>query len=141
MATYREIIEQQLANGTYHLPPLYETLGMRLTRIDADAAEVTMRVDAQLYNQRGTLQGGFVSTLADAAIDLAWATLLDEEQHYAALELKANFLRPIHEGRITAHAHVAHRGRTIGLVECDVSDEEGKLLARLSCTTMNINKG
>lgn len=138
MATYREVIEQQLANGDYRLPPLYEALGMRLTSITADTAEVMMAVDAQLYNQRGTVQGGFVATIADAAIDLAWSSLLDEQQHYAALELKANFLRPIHEGQIIARAHVVHRGRTVGLVECDVTDERGKLLARVSCTTMNI---
>ena len=140
MATYREVIEQQLANGEYHLPPLYEALGMRLTRIADDVAEVTMPVDTHLYNQRGTVQGGFVATIADAAIDLAWSSLLDESQHYAALELKANFLRPIHQGQITALAHVAHRGRTVGLVECDVTDERGKLLARVSCTTMNIHE-
>lgn len=72
MATYREVIEQQLANGEYRLPPLYEALGMRLTRIADDAAEVTMPVDAQLYNQRGTLQGGFVATPPSPTRRLTW---------------------------------------------------------------------
>jgi uncharacterized protein (TIGR00369 family) len=139
MATYREVIARQLANGDYHLPPLYEALGMRLVSISDEYATVAMSVDAQLYNQRGTMQGGFIAALADAAIDLAWSTMLDEGQHYAALELKANFLRPVHQGRIVACAHVAHRGRTVGLVECDVTDEADKLLARVSCTTMNIS--
>lgn len=138
MATYGEVIARQLAEGEYHLPRLYEGLGMQLVSIADEYAEVTMNVDAQLYNQRGTMQGGFIAAIADAAIDLAWSTMLDEQQHYAALELKANFLRPVHEGRIVARAHVAHRGRSVGLVECDVSDAAGKLLARVSCTTMNL---
>ena len=139
MATYGQLIEQQLASGAYRLPSLYEALGMRLVGIADDYAEVTMAVDAQLHNQRGTLQGGFVATIADAAIDLAWSSKLESEQHYAALELKANFLRPIQAGLITARAHVTHRGRTVGLVECEVSDSGGKLLAKVSCTTLNIS--
>jgi len=41
---------------------------------------------------------------------------------------------PVFEGRLTASARVAHRGRTIGLVECDVANAEGKPVARVSST-------
>ena len=37
-------------------------------------------------------------------------------------------------GRITAEARVINRSRTTGLVECDVRDEQNRLLARASST-------
>jgi len=49
-------------------------------------------------------------------------------------ELKINFLRPVVEGKLTANARVAHRGRTVGMVECDVVNAEGKTVARASST-------
>ena len=52
----------------------------------------------------------------------------------ATLELKINFLRPIVSGPITAEARVVNRGKTTGLVECDVRDGQNRLLARASST-------
>ncbi len=57
-----------------------------------------------------------------------------EGETFTTLELKINFLRPVFEGRLSASARVAHRGRTIGMVECDVTNREGKPVARATST-------
>jgi len=40
----------------------------------------------------------------------------------------------------TAEAHVVHRGRYIGYVECDVTDERQRVVAKLSSTCMVLRK-
>jgi len=52
--------------------------------------------------------------------------------------LKINFLRPFWNGALIATARVVKGGRTIGLAECDVTDTEGRLVARAMCTCMTL---
>lgn len=63
-------------------------------------------------------------------------TTLDEGESTTNIELKINFLRPVFEDRLVATTTVVERGRTIGLVQCDVHTSAGKLAARLSTTYM-----
>jgi uncharacterized protein (TIGR00369 family) len=86
----------------------------------------------------GTLHGGVICDLADAAMGIAYASQLAEDETFTTLELKANFLRPVWRGEIVADARVVSRGRSVGLVECDVADEQGRLVARLSSTCMTL---
>ena len=57
-----------------------------------------------------------------------------EGEKFTTLELEIIFLRPMFEGRLSASARVMHRGGTAGLVECDVTNGEGKPVARATST-------
>ncbi len=52
------------------------------------------------------------------------------------LEHKTNFLRPVRTGRLAGRARVRNAGRTVGLVECDVTSEDGKVAAYAVSTCM-----
>ncbi|MBI3892275.1 MAG: PaaI family thioesterase, partial [Candidatus Wallbacteria bacterium] len=41
---------------------------------------------------------------------------------------------PVRQSRLRAAARVVNRGKSVGLVECDVTDTEGRLVARASST-------
>jgi uncharacterized protein (TIGR00369 family) len=84
----------------------------------------------------GTLHGGVLCDVADAAMGLAFSATLDEGESFTTLELKINFLKPVWKARLKAIGRVVRRGRVIGLVECDVTDEGGSLVARSSSTCM-----
>src|SRR3989442_7448104 len=86
----------------------------------------------------GTLHGGVLCDIADAAMGMAWASTLDEGETFTTLELKINFLKPVWTGKLTATGRVVQGGRTIGLVECDVVDEKHRLVARASSTVMTL---
>jgi uncharacterized protein (TIGR00369 family) len=43
----------------------------------------------------GTLHGGVLCDLADAAMGMAYASSLDEGETFTTLELKINFLEPV----------------------------------------------
>jgi uncharacterized protein (TIGR00369 family) len=86
----------------------------------------------------GTVHGGVLGAIADAAMGLAYATTLKEAETFATVELKINFLRPVWEGRLRAEGKVVSSGRNLGLVECDVIDQDQRLVARALSTCMTL---
>ena len=59
-----------------------------------------------------------------------------KRQSFTTLELKINFLRPIWTGLLKAEAHVVSRGRTVGLVECKITDDKQRLISKSNSTCM-----
>ena len=88
----------------------------------------------------GTLHGGILCDISDAAMGIAYASTLEEGESFTTLELKINFFRAVRRGRITAAARVVRAGRALGYVECDVTDADGKLAARAACTCMKLKQ-
>ena len=99
-----------------------------------------MEAGERHHNPMGTVHGGILCTLADSAMGMAFASTLQPGETFTTLEMKINFLRPVFEGDLFAEAKVVHRGRSIGMVECDVATEDGKLLAR-AVSTCSVLRG
>ena len=118
--------------------PVASVLGFRLTAISEERATIELEAGAHLANPLGTLHGGVLCDIADAAMGLAYATMLAEGESFTSIELKINFLKPIWKGKLRAEGRVIKRGRTVGLVESDVFDEKGSLVARASSTCMTL---
>jgi uncharacterized protein (TIGR00369 family) len=88
-------------------------------------------------NPMGTLHGGVLCDIADAAMGVAYSTVADGES-FATLELKINFLRPVWKGKLRAEANIVRAGRIVGLVECNIIDDQRRLVARASSTCMTL---
>ena len=89
-------------------------------------------------SEDATQHGGVYCDLADAAMGLAYAATLGDGESFTTVELKINFLRAVRQGRLTAEARVVKAGSALGYVECAVTDDAGKLLARASSTCMKL---
>jgi uncharacterized protein (TIGR00369 family) len=63
-------------------------------------------------------------------------------ESFTTVELKINFFRPVWEARLTAEGRVVQRGRTMGYVECEITDEENRLVAKAAytCTVLRDQK-
>ena len=68
------------------------------------------------------------------------AATLREGESFTTVELKINFLRAGRQGKLTAEAKVVKAGSALGYVECDVTDQAGKLVARASSTCMKLRQ-
>jgi uncharacterized protein (TIGR00369 family) len=86
----------------------------------------------------GTLHGGILCDIADAAMGMAYASTLGDGESFTTLELKINYLKPVRTGKLRATGRVVKGGRTVGLVECDVVDDRDHLVARASSTCMTL---
>lgn len=115
-------------------PPIAVLIGFRPVSFGGGEAAFEMRADSRHHNPMGTVHGGILCDLADAAMGYAFASTLGPGESFTTLELKINFLRPVFDEKLSARAKVTHRGKTVGLVECDVTNGDGKLVARASST-------
>jgi len=84
------------------------------------------------------MHGGILCEVADAAMGTALASQLEDGETFTTLELKINFMKPFWTGTLRAIGHVVKRGRTIGLVECEILDPNEDLVAKASSTVMTL---
>jgi uncharacterized protein (TIGR00369 family) len=137
MAKMLDLIQKAL-RGEAPPPPVATLIGFRLTEVEPGHAVIEFEASERHANPMGTLHGGVLCDIADAAMGTAYASTLEEGETYTTLELKINFLKPVRNAMLRAVGKVVRRGKTIGLVECDVTDERQSLVARASSTCMTL---
>jgi uncharacterized protein (TIGR00369 family) len=119
-------------------PPVADLIGFTLAAVDPGRAVVELEAGPRHANPMGTVHGGVLCDIADAAMGIAYASGLDDGETFTTLELKINFLKPVRAGKLVATGRVVKAGRTIGLVECDVADDKERLVARATSTCMTL---
>jgi uncharacterized protein (TIGR00369 family) len=137
MAKMLDRLEQQL-RGEVPPPPIARLIGLELTSVKSGEAVLELQTREAHFNPMGTLHGGVLCDLADAAMGMAYAAGLAEGESFTTLELKINFLKPVWKARLTAVGKVIKQGRTVGLVECEVKDDKGSLVAYATSTCMTL---
>jgi uncharacterized protein (TIGR00369 family) len=119
-------------------PPIARLIGFTLTEMAPGRGVIEFDAGPQHANPMGTLHGGVLCDIADAAMGMAYASTLGEGERFTTLELKINFLKPVRTGKLRAIGRVVRAGRTVGLLECDIVDEQDALVARASSTCMTL---
>ena len=128
----------QIQRGEAPPPPVATLIGFKLTAIAPGEATITLATGPQHANPMGTLHGGILCDIADAAMGLAYASNLPEGETFTTLEMKINFLKPVWSATLTAEGKVLKQGRTVGLTEGNVKDERGSLVAYATSTCMTL---
>lgn len=118
--------------------PIGKLLGLTITSSGAGRATVEFGASERYANPMGTLHGGVLCDLADAAMGIAYLGTLAEGETFTTIELTINFLRPVWNAKLRAQARVVRAGKVVGLVECDILDERQRLVARASSTCMTL---
>jgi uncharacterized protein (TIGR00369 family) len=129
---------KKMLTGEVAQPPIAQLLGARLTSIEEGRARMELTADDRHANPMGTLHGGVLCDIADAAMGMAYAATLEDDESFTTLELKINFLRPVWRSHLVADGAVVHRGRTVGLAECSITDDKGRLIARATSTCLTL---
>src|ERR1700682_4923756 len=137
MATMLERVQAMIRGGRA-APPVARLVGFRILEVTPGRAVFEMEAGPQHANPMGTLHGGILCDIADAAMGIAYASTLGEGKTSTTLNLKINFLKPVWKARLRAEGHSVKRGKTVGLVECDVVDETGSLVSRASSTCLTL---
>jgi len=137
MAKMLETIEK-VRRGQIPPPPVAGLIGFTLSAIERGRAVVEFEAEPRHANPMGTLHGGILCDVADAAMGMAYAATLDEGESFTTLELKINFLKPVWTGKLVATGRVVKGGHTVGLVECDIVDDKDRLVARATSTCLTL---
>lgn len=107
------------------------------TAIAVDAAEVRLRLDwdPTRCTAGGLLHGGALMGLADAAGGwCAFLNLPDGATGTATISSATNFLRAVRAGHVEAVARPLNLGRTVLVVDTELCDAEGRMVARVTQT-------
>ncbi len=129
---------QRVLAGEDDPAPVARLIGFHLAAVEPGKVTVELAAGPQHSSPPGTLHGGVLCDVADAAMGMALFSLLDDDHSFATVELKINFLRPVWAATLTAVGTVIKQGRTISLCECSVTDEAGALVAYATCTQMTV---
>jgi uncharacterized protein (TIGR00369 family) len=123
--------------GEMEPPPIAKLIGFRLIDCGEGTATFALTGDPQRHaNPMGTMHGGVLVDIGDAAMGFAMASTLDEGESFTTVELKANYFKPVFRQELRAEARMIKRSRTLGYLECDIKDETGALVCRLGSTCM-----
>lgn len=116
--------------------PVAQLIGFEVSNIADGRATVVLPAGPQHANPMGTLHGGILCDIADAAMGLAFASTLAPDESFTTVELKINFFRPVWQAQLKAEGILLERGRTVGYVECSITDEQNRLIAKAASTCM-----
>src|SRR6266446_10309742 len=81
---------QSHLRGETSVAPVAALIGFKLTAIAPGEAAITLAAGSQHANPMGTLHGGILCDIADAAMGLAYASNLAPEESLTTVELKIN---------------------------------------------------
>jgi uncharacterized protein (TIGR00369 family) len=111
-------------------------IGFEAKDIRDGRATVTVSAGPQHANPMGTLHGGILRDIADTAMGMAFTSTLALEESFTTVELKINFLRPVWQARLRAEGIVVQSGPTMGYVECPITGDENRVVAKAASTCM-----
>ncbi|MCU1281502.1 MAG: hypothetical protein JWM53_5048 [bacterium] len=127
---------RRMVRGEVSPPPVAELIGFRMIAAELGRSVMELQTSARHANPMGTLHGGIVCDLADAAMGTALASTLEDDESFTTLDLTTKFFKPIWNTRLEAVARVTRRTRALGFIECDVTDESGSLVAKVFSSCM-----
>ena len=116
--------------------PYFQLQSMRLTELTPGASCLEIDLAKKHLQPFGLVHGGVLATLVDAAGFWALYSQTDPGLGLTSVEMKLNFLAPAVQGRLRGMGRAIKLGKTLGLAEARVEDQDGKLLAHGTVTLM-----
>lgn len=113
--------------------PLFSWLGASIVSVSEGYCEMQLPLRDEFINDRNTLQGTVLFALLEATTFVASRTLVRAKTEMDFhQEMKVNFIKAVRQVNqtIKANGRALHRGRSTAVVEGEVYDEAGDLVAK-----------
>jgi uncharacterized protein (TIGR00369 family) len=114
--------------------PYFRLLSMELQDFDLGRSHIEISLQEKHLQPFGKVHGGVYSTIIDAAAFWAVFGEVDEGMGMTSVDLKLNYLAPTTGGKLVAVGRRIKIGKTLGLGEAQVSDQDGRILAHGTST-------
>ena len=116
--------------------PFFKKENMRIVDLKYGEAILELDVERKHLQAYGAVHGGVYGGLIDAAGWWAVFTQVEGINNAFTAEMKLNYLASANKGKFICHGRCIKLGRTLGLGEATIKNEEGKLLAHGTVTVM-----
>jgi 1,4-dihydroxy-2-naphthoyl-CoA hydrolase len=128
-------VDEELTANVNATAPFGGLLGIEWLAAGPDEVTARLPWDESRCTAGGVLHGGALMGLADSAGGLlAFLNLPDGASGTATIESKTNFFAPVRAGHVHATARPLHKGRRTIVVDTDLRDDVGRLVARVTQT-------
>ena len=112
--------------------PFIAFMNLELVSVDADAGEVAMKMPMRPEFERGggiggQFHGGPIAALIDTVGDFAVAVVV--KGGVPTINFRVDYLRPSTGTHLLARARTRRVGRTVGVVDIDIFDDQNRLTA------------
>ena len=114
-----------------------QLLGLTYKEITKDGVTATFEVTPQLQQPYGILHGGVLCSVVESVGSVSGATWFDGA--VVGTSNHTNFIKATRSGILTARSTPIHRGRTQQLWEVDITDEQGRLIAKGQLRLANLD--
>ncbi|HMG27289.1 MAG TPA: PaaI family thioesterase [Acidimicrobiia bacterium] len=112
--------------------PFAGPLGVEVIASRPDEVRARVEWRPERCTAGGVLHGGVIMSLADTTgATCAVQNLPDDASGTTTIESKTNFLRAVRGGYAEAVSRSLHAGRTVVVIETDVTDAEGRPVAKV----------
>jgi 1,4-dihydroxy-2-naphthoyl-CoA hydrolase len=112
--------------------PFATALGIQLDAAEASEVRGRLAWAPERCTAGGVMHGGALIALADSLGGLCAFLNLPEGAQTTTISSSTSFMRAVRSGEVTAVARPLHTGRTVIVVQTDLTDEEGRRVAQVT---------
>jgi uncharacterized protein (TIGR00369 family) len=118
--------------------PFAALVGITYAAVEPGRVRLAMAPAEFHYNPLGSVHGGVIATLLEAAMTSAVRSTLPVGRFCTTVEIKVSYARAVTEavGEVWGEGHVVHAGRQVALAEGRVVDASGRVYATASTTCL-----
>jgi uncharacterized protein (TIGR00369 family) len=127
-------------NNSTKTNPYWEYIGLRELELIDGTSTIELPIKYEITQRRGTVHGGVLASMVDAAVGAAIRSLLSNDQSAATVEMKLNYIRPASGTKLIGRGKVINKGKTIAIGEAEVLNDQGKIVAAGMATYMIFSK-
>ena len=133
-----EIIKKANANCK---DTLMETLQIEFVDAGDDYVIAKMPVTNKVHQPDGILHGGATVALAETVGSFASHIFLDTDAFFVrGIDISAKHVKSVRDGFVYAKASFVHIGRTMQILNIDVTDDHDNLVSTCKLTTVSLPK-
>ncbi|MEO5908156.1 MAG: hydroxyphenylacetyl-CoA thioesterase PaaI [Ginsengibacter sp.] len=129
---------QQVVNHLLEKDLFSKWLGIEVLEIKEGYCKIKIIIRNEMVNGFGIVHGGVTFSLADSAFAFACN---NRNNLSVALDTSINFMKPAHVGDVlTAEAKEIHNGKSTGLYQIFITNQNDHLIALFKGTCFRTNK-
>ncbi|MEU5554311.1 MULTISPECIES: PaaI family thioesterase [unclassified Micromonospora] len=113
-------------------------LGLEFTEISGDRVTIRWRVRPELHQPYGLQHGGVYCAVVETAASVGGGVWLGDRGQVVGVSNQTDFLRAVRDGELTAVGTPVHRGRSQQLWQVEITDADGRLVARGQVRLQNL---
>lgn len=134
--------ERELTNeATKGLIPFAGAPGIELVSAEPERVEGRLACSEDRCTAGGVLHGGALMAMADTFCAVCAHLNPPPGATTGTIESKTNFFRAVREGRVDSASRLLHAGRSIIVVQTDLLDGDGGLVAQTTQTRAVLGGG